>query len=47
MGGQRRARALKVGETRHLIAILDQITGLSWQPFFERHVYGPESPKVR
>lgn len=37
----------KVGETRHLIAILDQITGQSWQPFFERYVYGPESPKVK
>jgi len=36
----------KVAETRHLIAILNQITGEDWQPFFERHVYGVEAPEV-
>ncbi|MEM1181243.1 MAG: hypothetical protein AAGM22_23075, partial [Acidobacteriota bacterium] len=36
----------KVAETRHLISILDQVTGESWQPFFERYIYGPESPPV-
>lgn len=36
----------KTGETRHLIAILDQITGKPWQPWFERYVYGTETPQV-
>lgn len=34
------------GETRHLVGILDQITGRDWQPWFERYVYGTETPKV-
>jgi len=34
----------KVAETRHLIGILNQLTGEDWQPFFERHIYGPEGP---
>jgi hypothetical protein len=36
----------KPAATRHLIGILNQISGRDWQPFFERYVYGPESPKV-
>lgn len=36
----------KVGDTPSLIAILNQISGEDWQPFFERHVYGVEPPKV-
>lgn len=35
----------KPGGTRHLVGILDQITGRSWQPWFERYVYGTETPK--
>ena len=34
------------GETRHLVGILDQITGGDWQPWFERYVYGTETPPV-
>ncbi len=34
----------KVAETRHLIGILNQLTGEDWQPFFERHIYGTEAP---
>lgn len=34
------------GETRHLVGILDQITGNDWQPWFERYVYGTETPPV-
>jgi hypothetical protein len=34
------------GETRHLVGILDQITGKSWQPWFERYVYGTELPPI-
>lgn len=34
------------GETRHLVGILDQITGKDWQPWFERYVYGTETPAV-
>ena len=40
-------RALKPGETRHLVAILNQMTGKDWQPWFERHVYGAETPELR
>ena len=36
----------KSGETRHLVGILNQITGSDWQPWFERFVYGVETPKV-
>ena len=36
----------KTAETRHLIAILNQITGQDWQPFFERHIYGTETPRA-
>lgn len=35
------------GETRHLVGILDQITGTDWQPWFERYVYGTETPAVK
>lgn len=37
----------RVAETRHFIAILEQVTGQPWQPFFERYLYGPESPPVK
>jgi hypothetical protein len=33
--------------TRHLVGILNQITGSDWQPWFERYVYGTEIPVVR
>ena len=36
----------KPGGTRHLVGILDQITGKSWQPWFEKYVYGTETPRV-
>lgn len=32
--------------TRHLVGILGQMTGTDWQPFFERYVYGTETPKL-
>lgn len=35
------------GETRHLVGILEQITGKDWQPWFERYVYGTETPEVK
>jgi len=35
------------GETRHLVGILNQMTGKDWQPWFERYVYGTEMPEVR
>lgn len=34
------------GATRHLVGILDQITGEDWQPWFERYVYGCEMPPL-
>ncbi|MBZ0103716.1 MAG: hypothetical protein K8I65_16270 [Thermoanaerobaculia bacterium] len=36
----------ETGETRHLVAILEQMTGKPWQPWFERYVYGTETPAV-
>lgn len=36
----------KYAETRHLIGILDQITGEKWTPFFERYLLGTETPEV-
>jgi|GEM_PF-380150 len=36
----------KIAETRHLVAILNQITGEDWQPFFERYIYGTEHPEI-
>jgi aminopeptidase N len=36
----------KAGETRHLITMLNQITGEDWQTFFERYIYGVETPKI-
>ena len=33
--------------TRHLVAILNQMTGKDWQPWFERYVYGTETPPVK
>lgn len=38
--------AYKPASTRHLIGILNQISGQDWQPFFERYVFGTETPKV-
>ncbi len=37
----------KTGETRHLVGILNQITGKDWQPWFELYVFGTEMPKVK
>lgn len=37
----------KPGETRHLVAILNQMTQKDWQPWFERYVYGTETPEVK
>ncbi len=37
----------KTGETRHLVGILNQITGGEWQPWFERYVYGTEMPTLK
>lgn len=34
------------GGTVHLVALLDRITGKSWQPWFERYVYGTEMPPL-
>jgi hypothetical protein len=34
------------GETRHLVGILNQMTGDDWQPWFEKYVYGTETPPV-
>ena len=33
-------------ETRYLIAILNQISGKNWQPFFDKHLLGVEEPVV-
>jgi hypothetical protein len=32
--------------TRHLVGILNQMTGSDWQPWFERYVYGTETPPL-
>ena len=37
----------KAAATPHLIAMLNQISGEDWQPFFERHIYGPETPEIK
>ncbi len=37
----------KWGATRHLVGILNQLTGEDWQPWFERFVYGCETPDFR
>lgn len=34
------------GPTRHLVGILNQITKEDWQPWFDRYVYGCETPKI-
>jgi hypothetical protein len=36
----------KWGGTRHLVGILNQLTGENWQPWFERYVYGCEMPDI-
>jgi hypothetical protein len=36
----------EVGETRHLVGLLDRLTGETWQPWFERYVFGTETPAV-
>ncbi|MEO7795588.1 MAG: M1 family aminopeptidase, partial [Thermoanaerobaculia bacterium] len=36
----------KPAETRLLPAILKQMTGSDWQPFFEKYVYGTEMPPL-
>lgn len=37
----------RAASTRQLVAVLDQMTGESWQPWFERYVYGTERPPTR
>src|SRR6185436_17876935 len=32
------------GTTPGLVATLNELTGTDWQPWFERFVYGPETP---
>ncbi|HOC41608.1 MAG TPA: M1 family aminopeptidase [Thermoanaerobaculales bacterium] len=32
------------GETRHLLGILNQVTGQDWRPWFDRYVFGTEMP---
>ena len=36
----------KMAGTRYLVAILNQMTGKDWQPWFVRYVYGTETPKL-
>lgn len=38
--------SFKTAETRHLIGILNQITKKDWQPWFDRYVFGTETPSV-
>ena len=38
--------SFKTAETRHLIGILNQITKKDWQPWFDRYVFGTETPVV-
>jgi aminopeptidase N len=35
------------GSTEDLVAILNRITGDDWHPWFERYVYGCETPKIK
>ena len=35
------------GETRHLMGTLSQMTGDDCQPWFERYVYGTETPELK
>ena len=35
------------GTTGDLVTELDQLTGGSWQPWFERYVYGTEIPEIK
>ncbi len=37
----------KWGSTHTLIGILDQMTHQDWQPFFDRYVFGTETPNVK
>jgi len=37
----------KPSGTRHVVGILNQMTGSDWQPWFERFVYGCELPEVK
>ena len=37
----------KITRTAEVVALLNQITGKDWQPWFERFVYGVETPKVK
>ena len=34
------------GTTRELVATLNELTGTEWQPWFERYVYGTETPTL-
>lgn len=35
------------GGTRHLVGILNEMTGKDWQPWFERYVYGFDLPEIK
>jgi hypothetical protein len=37
----------KPGETRNLVRLLNQMTQKDWQPWFERYVYGTQTPEVK
>ncbi len=37
--------AMRAASTQDLVGILEQITKQPWQPFFDRYVYGTETPK--
>jgi hypothetical protein len=37
----------KTARTADVVALLDQITGDGWQPWFERFVYGFEAPQLK
>jgi predicted metalloprotease with PDZ domain len=39
--------AYRWGATAHIIGILNQITRDDWQPWFEKYVFGTETPKVK
>jgi hypothetical protein len=39
--------ANKPGETRNLVRLINQMTRKDWQPWFERYVYGTETPALR
>ncbi|MEM7482368.1 MAG: M1 family aminopeptidase [Acidobacteriota bacterium] len=38
--------SVQYGATHHLVGILNQMTNKDWQPWFERYVYGTETPSI-